>query len=69
MPTTSRAPRNGGHFYSQTGRVRPRLKGAWRKALEFADIGYALVGGRVVKAGRGKELLTDPDMGRLFLGG
>jgi branched-chain amino acid transport system ATP-binding protein len=40
-----------------------------RKGLEFADIGYVLVAGRLVKAGRGKELLADPEMGRLFLGG
>ncbi len=40
-----------------------------RKGLEFADIGYVLVAGRVVKAGRGQDLLADPDMGGLFLGG
>jgi branched-chain amino acid transport system ATP-binding protein len=40
-----------------------------RKGLEFADIGYVLVAGRLVKAGQGQELLADPDMGRLFLGG
>ncbi len=40
-----------------------------RKGLEFADVGYALLAGRLVKAGHGKELLADPDMGRVFLGG
>jgi branched-chain amino acid transport system ATP-binding protein len=40
-----------------------------RKGLEFDDVGYVLVAGRLVKAGYGKELLADPDMGRLFLGG
>jgi len=40
-----------------------------RKGLEFADVGYVLVAGRVVKAGHGKALLADPDIGRLFLGG
>ncbi len=40
-----------------------------RKGLEFADVGYVLVAGRLVKAGQGKALLADPDMGRLFLGG
>jgi branched-chain amino acid transport system ATP-binding protein len=40
-----------------------------RKGLEFADMGYVLMAGRLVKAGHGKELLADPDMGRLFLGG
>jgi len=28
-----------------------------------------LVGGRLVKAGHGEELLADPGIGRLFLGG
>jgi branched-chain amino acid transport system ATP-binding protein len=40
-----------------------------RKGLEFADIGYVLVAGRVVRAAKGSELLDDPDIGRLFLGG
>jgi branched-chain amino acid transport system ATP-binding protein len=40
-----------------------------RKGLEFADLGYVLVAGRLVKAGRGRDVLTDPDIGRLFLGG
>jgi branched-chain amino acid transport system ATP-binding protein len=40
-----------------------------RKGLEFADVGYVLVAGQLVKAGHGKELLGNPDMGRLFLGG
>jgi len=40
-----------------------------RKGLEFADIGYVLVAGRLVKAGRGRDVLADPDIGRLFLGG
>jgi branched-chain amino acid transport system ATP-binding protein len=40
-----------------------------RKGLEFADVGYVLVAGRLVKAGHGKELLASPDMGRVFLGG
>ena len=39
-----------------------------RKGLEFADIGYVLVAGRVVKAAKGRELLDDPDIGRLFFG-
>jgi branched-chain amino acid transport system ATP-binding protein len=40
-----------------------------RKGLEFADVGYVLVGGCMVKAAQGKELLANPDMGRLFRGG
>ena len=40
-----------------------------RKGLEFADVGYVLVSGQLVKAASGRELLDDPDVGRLFLGG
>jgi len=40
-----------------------------KKGLDFADIGYVLVSGQLAKAGPGDELLEDPDVGRLFLGG
>ena len=40
-----------------------------KKGLEFADIGYVLVSGELAKAGSGSDLLKDPDVGRLFLGG
>jgi branched-chain amino acid transport system ATP-binding protein len=40
-----------------------------KKGLEFADIAYVLVAGRLAIAGTGEELLTNPDVGRLFLGG
>ena len=40
-----------------------------KKGLEFADIGYVLVSGQVALAGTGDELLQDPQVGRLFLGG
>ncbi len=40
-----------------------------KKGLEFADIGYVLVSGVVAIAGTGDELLANPDVGRLFLGG
>ena len=40
-----------------------------KKGLEFADIGYVLVSGQVALAGPGPELLENPDVGRLFLGG
>jgi branched-chain amino acid transport system ATP-binding protein len=40
-----------------------------KKGLEFADIGYVLVSGQLVKADSGDALLDDPDVGRLFLGG
>ena len=40
-----------------------------KKGLEFADIGYVLVSGELALAGKGDELLENPDVGRLFLGG
>jgi ABC-type branched-chain amino acid transport systems, ATPase component len=40
-----------------------------KKGLEFSDIGYVLVSGKPALAGKASELLTDPDVGRLFLGG
>lgn len=40
-----------------------------KKGLEFADIGYVLVSGEVAIAGTGSELLADPKVGQLFLGG
>lgn len=40
-----------------------------KKGLEFADIGYVLVSGETALAGRGAELLENPEVGRLFLGG
>jgi branched-chain amino acid transport system ATP-binding protein len=40
-----------------------------KKGLEFADIGYVLVSGKVAIAGTGDDLLANPEVGRLFLGG
>jgi len=40
-----------------------------KKGLEFADIGYVLVSGEVAIAGKGDELLDNPKVGQLFLGG
>ena len=40
-----------------------------KKGLEFADIGYVLVSGNLAMAGTGDELLDNPKVGRLFLGG
>jgi branched-chain amino acid transport system ATP-binding protein len=39
-----------------------------KKGLEFADAGYVLVNGSVARVGTGAELLSDPEVGRLFLG-
>jgi branched-chain amino acid transport system ATP-binding protein len=40
-----------------------------KKGLEFADIAYVLAAGQLALAGRGDELLANPQVGRLFLGG
>jgi branched-chain amino acid transport system ATP-binding protein len=40
-----------------------------KKGLEFADLGFVLVAGQVARAGRGADLLADPKVARLFLGG
>ncbi len=40
-----------------------------KKGLEFADIGYVLVSGELAMADTGDNLLDNPDVGRLFLGG
>jgi len=40
-----------------------------KRGLEFADIGYVMVSGHIAIAGSGAELLENPDVGRLFLGG
>ncbi len=40
-----------------------------KKGLDFADIGYVLVSGEIAMAGKGDDLLKDPEVGRLFLGG
>jgi branched-chain amino acid transport system ATP-binding protein len=40
-----------------------------KKGLEFADIGYVLVSGELAIAGTGDELLKNPKVGELFLGG
>ena len=40
-----------------------------KKGLAFADIGYVLVSGETAIADKGNDLLANPDVGRLFLGG
>ena len=40
-----------------------------RKGLDFGDIGFVLVAGRLAMAGEGRALLDVPVLGRLFLGG
>ena len=40
-----------------------------KKGLEFANIGYVLVSGELAIAGKGDDLLKNPKVGELFLGG
>ena len=40
-----------------------------KKGLAFADIGYVLVSGETAIANKGKTLLKNSEVGRLFLGG
>ncbi len=40
-----------------------------KKGLEFADIGYVMVSGEIAIAGKGDDLLQNPKVGQLFLGG
>jgi len=40
-----------------------------KRGLEFCDIGYVLVSGQIALAASGRELLENPEVGRLFLGG
>lgn len=40
-----------------------------KRGLEFADVGYVLVSGEIAMAAPGRELLENPEVGRLFLGG
>ena len=40
-----------------------------KKGLEFADLGYVLVSGQLALAGKGSDLLEQPEVGKLFLGG
>ena len=58
-----------GELQRREGRTIVMVEQNAKKGLEFADIGYVLVSGQLVAAGPGRELLEDPAVGRLFLGG
>jgi branched-chain amino acid transport system ATP-binding protein len=57
------------HLQHDLGKTLLIVEQNARKALEFADIAYVLTAGRLVLAGKGKDLLQDRRVGRLFLGG
>jgi branched-chain amino acid transport system ATP-binding protein len=54
---------------SRAGKTIVMVEQNAKKGLDFADIGYVLVAGQVAMAGKGADLLNDPEVGRLFLGG
>ncbi|HEY7241748.1 MAG TPA: ABC transporter ATP-binding protein [Burkholderiales bacterium] len=54
---------------SREGKTIVMVEQNAKKGLEFADIGYVLVAGEVALAGTGRELLANPEVGKLFLGG
>jgi branched-chain amino acid transport system ATP-binding protein len=58
-----------GELQHKEGKTIVMVEQNAKKGLEFADIGYVLVSGQLAMAGPGKELLEDPAVGRLFLGG
>jgi len=58
-----------GDLQTKEGKTIVMVEQNARKGLEFADIGYVLVSGQLALAGPGSDLLDNPDVGRLFLGG
>jgi branched-chain amino acid transport system ATP-binding protein len=58
-----------GELQHKEGKTIVMVEQNARKGLEFADIGYVLVSGQLALAGRGADLLDNPDVERLFLGG
>ncbi len=56
-------------FQKTEGKTIVMVEQNAKKGLEFADIEYVLVSGVLAKAASGDQLLQDPDVGRLFLGG
>lgn len=58
-----------GDLQRQDGKTIVMVEQNAKKGLEFADIGYVLVSGQLAKAGKGKDLLDDEEVTRLFLGG
>lgn len=58
-----------GNLQHNEGKTIVMVEQNAKKGLEFSDIGYVLVSGKLAMAGKASELLTDPDVGRLFLGG
>jgi branched-chain amino acid transport system ATP-binding protein len=58
-----------GNLQRKEGKTIVMVEQNAKKGLEFADLGYVLAAGQLALAGRGEELLADPRVSRLFLGG
>jgi hypothetical protein len=58
-----------GRLQREEGKTILMVEQNAKKGLEFADLGYVLVSGQLALAGTGAELLANPEVGRLFLGG
>ena len=58
-----------GDLQKEDGKTIVMVEQNAKKGLEFSDIGYVLVSGQLAKAGKGKDLLDDEEVTRLFLGG
>ena len=58
-----------GDLQKRDGKTIVMVEQNAKKGLEFADLGYVLVAGELALAGTGRELLANPEVGRLFLGG
>ena len=56
-------------FKKKDGKTIVMVEQNAKKGLAFADIGYILVSGETAIADTGNEVLSNPEVGRLFLGG
>lgn len=58
-----------GELRRERGKTIVMVEQNARKGLACADVGYVLVAGRIARAAPASELLDDPEVGRMFLGG
>ncbi len=74
-PTAGLSPKFRGEIFSivktihATGTPILIVEQNAKQALSIADRGYVMVDGRTVHTGSGMELLEDPKVGEMFLGG
>jgi branched-chain amino acid transport system ATP-binding protein len=74
-PSMGLDPRTTGKVFEQVARMREAgtavllVEQNARRALEAADIGCVLDLGRVHVSGPAPQLLADPQLGELYLGG